>query len=89
MSVTKRIALVVVLMACLMAGGVIGYGYAQTAQAEFKRSFPTVISGSDFGFRIDHAATGQVIRGTLLVRIQGEWHEIQAASDVTPLAKPF
>jgi hypothetical protein len=62
--------------------------HAQTAQAEFKRPFPTVIS-TDFGFRIDHATPGQVIRGTLLVRIQGEWQEIQASTDVTPLAKPL
>jgi hypothetical protein len=54
------------------------------AQAQSKRPFPTVITGSDFGFRVNRWSVGQPIVGTLLVQVNGEWREVQADPKVTP-----
>jgi hypothetical protein len=36
---------------------------------------PKIISGSDFGFRVDNTYTGKPI-GTLVVRVNGNWVEV-------------
>jgi hypothetical protein len=48
------------------------------------RPFPTVIAGTDFGFRIDGWQVGKPIIGTLLVKVNGQWREVQASPKVTP-----
>ena len=48
---------------------------AQAAQAPTAKPFPTVIGGSDFGYRVDGLRKGEAPIGTLVVRIDGGWYE--------------
>jgi hypothetical protein len=45
---------------------------------------PTVISGSDIGFRVE-GHKGNTPVGTLVVRVDGRWIEPEFASGVRPL----
>jgi hypothetical protein len=74
-----RIRLVVVLMAFLVALG--AWGDAQTLQP---RTPAGVISGSDFGFRVDRRK-GNTPIGTLVVRINGQWVEVQFSAGTSRL----
>jgi hypothetical protein len=58
------------------------------APETLKRPFPTVITGSNFGFRIDGWYIGKPITGTLLVQVNGVWHEVQSNPSVTPEIAP-
>jgi hypothetical protein len=73
-------ALLTIIAACLMwlsVGGprLLPSVHAQVAQAPTARPFPTVISGSDFGYRVDGLHIGEAPIGTLVVRINGGWYE--------------
>jgi hypothetical protein len=48
---------------------------AQAAQAPTAKPFPTVVAGSDFGYRVDGLHKGEAPIGTLVVRIDGGWYE--------------
>jgi len=73
MSLRTRVVLAVVWSAFLVAAG--AWGHAQTTDAPMKKPFPTVISGGDFGFRVDGLRQGEAPIGTLVVRINGGWYE--------------
>jgi hypothetical protein len=45
---------------------------------------PTIISGSDLGFRVDRQRADRVY-GTLLVRINGEWVVAEPPTGLKPL----
>ena len=45
---------------------------------------PVVYAGQDLGFRVDSEIDG-VKRGTLVIRVDGEWVEAQFAARVTPV----
>ena len=45
---------------------------------------PFVYAGEDLGFRIDSVVNG-VRRGTLVVRVDGKWVEVQFQTKVTPV----
>jgi len=45
---------------------------------------PVVIAGENLGFRVDSEAGG-VKRGRLVVRVDGEWVEVQFSATVTPV----
>ena len=45
---------------------------------------PVVYAGDDLGFRID-SEIGGVKRGTLVIRVDGEWVEAQFAAKVRPV----
>lgn len=45
---------------------------------------PVVYAGQDLGFRVD-SELGGVKRGTLVIRVDGEWVEAQFAAKVTPV----
>ena len=49
--------------------------HAQTPQRPTTRGFPTVIKGSDFGYRVDGLKLGEAPIGTLVVQIDGGWYE--------------
>ena len=46
-----------------------------------------VIVCFEIGFRVEGMHPGERSRATLLIKIDGEWHEFQPTIDVTPLAK--
>jgi len=46
---------------------------------------PTIISGSDIGFRVEHQR-GDHVTGTLVVRINGNWWDVEPATGVKPLS---
>jgi hypothetical protein len=48
---------------------------AQVPQTDASRRFPTVIKGSDFGYRVDGLRIGEAPMGTLVVQINGAWYE--------------
>jgi hypothetical protein len=81
----KRVMLVLVLVVTLIAGVAGGYTYAQTTQPSFTGGH--VFSGDEIGFRIDGMMFGKPPRATLLIKIDGVWHEFQPNVNVTPLAK--
>jgi hypothetical protein len=66
--------------ACLVwlsLGGVqlVPSALAQGPEPLSKKPFPTVISASDFGFRMDSWRLGEAPIGTLVVQINGTWYE--------------
>ena len=49
---------------------------AQVPPSPARKPFPTVISASDFGYRVDYwRGAGEAPIGTLVVRIDGAWYE--------------
>jgi hypothetical protein len=48
---------------------------AQVPQRAATRPFPTVIKGSEFGYRVDGFREGEAPVGTLVVQIDGGWYE--------------
>jgi hypothetical protein len=81
----KRIALVLVWALSLIIVGAFAH-----AQAPAQRGIiPTVISGSDLGFRIDRQRANRVtdhVTGTLVVRINGEWIVAEPAEGMKALS---
>jgi hypothetical protein len=83
MSLHRRIGVVVISVAFLLAGGLWGHAQAPLpppAQAQA----PTIISGSDLGFRVD-GRKGNTPLGTLVVRINGQWVEAEFGAGVKRL----
>jgi hypothetical protein len=56
------------------------WGYAQAVQNQP----PTIISGSDLGFRIE-GRRGNTPIGTLVVRINGQWVEAESIPGLKPV----
>jgi hypothetical protein len=56
------------------------------AQQRPSLRLPTVFTSPDFGFRIRSWKLGEPIDGTLLIRFNGQWHEVQADVTVSPAA---
>ena len=67
---------VVVLIACAAA-----WGYAQTLQVT--PVTPTVLSGADFGFRVEGNRAGTAV-GTLVIKMNGQWVEAEIAGEGRP-----
>jgi hypothetical protein len=42
---------------------------------QIARPFPTVIKGTEFGYRVDGLRKGEAPIGTLVVQIDGAWYE--------------
>lgn len=81
----NRFILGAVLLGCLLVGAVIGYTYAQPSQPPFPSGH--VFTGNEVGFRVDGMMYGKPARATLLIKIDGGWHEFMPNLEVTPLAK--
>ncbi len=56
-----------------------GLASALTAQSQ-----PTILSGSDVGFRVERVGTSGEPVGTLMVRVNGKWVEAGWATQVMP-----
>jgi len=48
-------------------------------------STPTIISGSDLGFRVERQR-GDHVTGTFLVRINGNWWDVEPTAGVKALS---
>jgi len=48
---------------------------AQVPRVPATRPFPTVMKGSHFGYRVDGLREGGAPVGSLVVQIEGGWHE--------------
>jgi hypothetical protein len=77
MSVRSRIVLVVIWLASLVGVGV----WAQTPSQQ------QVISGSDFGFRVERQEHDGTPIGRLVVRVNGQWVEAGFAAGVSKITK--
>lgn len=72
MSLRQRIGLVVLWFVSIAAVGAFARGQTQPVQPVA----PTVISGADFGFRVE-GRKGNTPMGTLVVRVNGQWVEAE------------
>jgi hypothetical protein len=81
---TTRKHIAVILLWALSLVIVAAFAHAQTVQRPVT---PTVLSGSDIGFRVTGRAGDHAI-GTLVVRINGEWVEAQPAGGFGALTSP-
>ena len=75
MSFSSRIILIVVWVVSLVAAGVMTHAQAPS-QPPLRAQAPTVLSGSDVGFRVD-GRKGSAAVGVLVVRINGQWVETE------------
>jgi hypothetical protein len=74
----KLLVVAVVFGTGLMAG--------RWAQAQAPAQTPTVISGSDLGFRVDQHK-GNTPVGTLVVRVNGQWVEAEFSVGIKRITK--
>ncbi len=58
----------------VVAGAVLGGGLWARAQVQPDKQ---VVSGNDFGFRIDHMDTDGRVSGQIVVRQNGKWVEVR------------
>lgn len=68
----------------LLLGGALAATWAHAQAPRRPSAAPTVISGSDIGFRVD-SFKGTTPVGRLVVRVNGDWVEPEFAMEVTPL----
>jgi hypothetical protein len=79
MTTSKRVALILLWALSLII--VAAFAHAQTVQ---RPATPTVLSGSDVGFRVQ-GREGNHVLGTFVVRINGEWIEAEPPGNVRKL----
>ena len=72
--------LVWVLVVVLIAGAA-AWSYAQSLQVA--PVTPTVVSGADFGFRVEGNRGGTPV-GTLVIKMNGQWVEAEIGTDGRP-----
>ena len=78
--VSRFLALAIAIAAVL---GAAAWGYAQGAGSA-QPPLPFVISGPDFGFEMVGRRRGKPV-GRLVVRVDGEWKEVEFAHTLTPV----
>ena len=78
----KRITLVVVWALSLIIVG--AFAHAQTPAQRGNTPAPTIISGSDLGFKVARQQ-GNRVSGTFVVRINGEWVDAEPAAGAKAL----
>jgi len=76
-------ALLTIIAVCLLA---LLAGRAPALHAQATRPFPTIITGNNFGIRIDGWSVGKPITETLLVQVNGRCSLNKVAS-VAPAAR--
>jgi hypothetical protein len=83
MSLRNWIVFVVISVTSLTGAGV--WAHAQAPVTPAPQAQPSnIISGSDFGFRVD-GRKGNTPVGALVVRINGQWVEVQFSAGTKPL----
>lgn len=75
----RRLALAAAWMLSLIIAGMLG-----STQAQRSGGAPQVLSGSDVGFRVE-GTKGDVRVGTLVVRIDGRWVEVEFSAKIRPV----
>lgn len=75
MSLLKRFGLVVVGAASIAAAGAWVQAQAPLGRVPWLQP-PTIIAGNDLGFRVDNWK-GDTPVGTLVVRVDGQWVEVE------------
>jgi hypothetical protein len=78
----RLIVLLVVGLCTFAAGAALGAAQAPNVRPVF----PRVMSGEDLGFRVE-GRKGDIPVGSLVVRVNGEWVEVQFATGVKWLTK--
>lgn len=74
-------------VALMLAGGLFGLGGWSMARAQSRAltpATPTLLSGSDVGFRVE-GQKGDAVTGRLMVRVKGQWVEATFATGVQKL----
>lgn len=79
----KHIGLFVIWAASL----VFASEWGQTQTVSKSSATPTVITGNDLGFRVDERI-GDVMAGTLVVRVDGEWLATGPTRTIRPATTP-
>jgi hypothetical protein len=79
----KQITLIVVWALSLIIVG--AFAHAQTPAQRGTTPPPTIISGSDLGFRVARQS-GDHVTGTFVVRINGEWVVAEPAAGAKALS---
>lgn len=86
MTLRKRFVVIAVWVISMFAAGLWGHAQAPLPQPRSAPSplQPTVISGTDLGFRVD-ARKGNTPIGRFVVRIDGRWVEIEESATIRRL----
>jgi hypothetical protein len=79
----KRISLIVIWALSLIIVG--AFAHAQTPTQRGTTPPPTIISGSDLGFRVARQQ-GDRVTGTFVARINGEWVVAEPAAGAKALS---
>ena len=77
----KRIGLIVMWVASLAAVGALARAQAPAPNGKL----PTVLAGNDVGFRVDRY-NGNTPVGTLVVRMDGQWVEVDFSVGIKRLS---
>jgi hypothetical protein len=78
----RRITLIIAWALSLIIVG--AFARAQTPAQRGGRADPSIISGSDLGFRIERQR-GDHVTGTFVVRINGNWWDVEPTMVLKPL----
>ena len=80
---TRRLVMTTLLAVSVLAGS--AYAYSQVSVTPVPVA-PVVLSGNDLGFRMTATKRGTPV-GQLVVRVDGEWKEVEFSYGVKPLSK--
>ena len=80
---TRRLLMTAVIGVAAMAGSAFAYSQVSVRPVPID---PVVLSGSDFGFRMTARKGGTPV-GQLVVRIDGEWKEVEFSYGVKLLTQ--
>jgi hypothetical protein len=79
----RRLMTITFLAVVVLAGSALAYSQVSVTPVPVT---PVVLSGSDVGFRMTGHKRGTPV-GQLVVRVDGEWKEVEFAYGVKPLTK--
>lgn len=82
---TSRRRLTIIVLLALVSVAVSTFAYSQVSVRPVPVD-PVVLSGNDLGFRMTARKRGTPV-GQLVVRVDGEWKEVEFSYGVKPLTK--
>jgi hypothetical protein len=80
---TRRLVATTLLAVTALAGSAVAYSQVSVTPVPID---PVVLSGNDLGFRMTARKGGTPV-GQLVVRVDGQWKEVEFAFGVKPLTK--
>ena len=80
---TRRLVMITLLAVAAMAGSAVAYSQVSVRPVPVE---PVILSGSDLGFRMTARKRDTPV-GQLVVRVDGEWKEVEFSFGVKPLTK--